>query len=265
LTRILATGESGTIGSFLPQEVLALDFRGDTFKSEIKQLIENEPFSIIHLAGIVGESLVQKSLDESWYVNVEKTAKLADFCLSGKLKKFFYISTSHVYSKSDNPISEQTRLGPMSAYSAQKLEAEIELTKIFQQCPHKLCILRVFSVLSLESRDYTLGAAINRAAADAEFKISNIDDERDFLHPRQISEIIIKLLCLEDLPQVINICSGTAMSVREAIQILAKHKNLKINPDQLTPGKSENPRIVGDATLLKSIIKLDRLEYKCFD
>lgn len=264
MTRILATGKSGTIGSFLPQEVLALDFRGDTFKSEIKQLIENEPFSIIHLAGIVGEKLVQKSLDESWSINVGKTAKLADFCLKGKLKKFFYISTSHVYSKSNNPITEQTPVGPMSVYSKQKLEAEIELTKIFQQFPHKLCILRVFSVLSLESRDYTLGAAIKRAAADAEFRISNIDDERDFLHPRQISEIIIQLLQLENLPQVVNICSGTAMSVGEAIQLLAKHKGIEISPDQLISGKSENPRIVGDASLLKSIIKLDSLEYKCF-
>jgi hypothetical protein len=55
------------------------------------------------------------------------------------------------------------------------------------------------------------------------------------------------------------------MSVGEAIQLLAKYKNIEISPDQLISGKSENPRIVGDASLLKSILKLDQLEYKCFN
>lgn len=265
MTKIFATGKSGTIGRFLPEEFIRIDFRTESFESEFQEYLGNEQFSVIHLAGIVGETRVTQNLVESQNVNVRKTAQMAEFCAKKKLKKFFYISTSHVYSKSEQPISELAPLDPRSEYSKQKLEAEIELAKIFNETPEKLCILRIFSVLSLESPDFTLGAAIRRAASNPEFKIINVDDQRDFLHPRQIIEILTKLVLLDDLPRVINICSGNAISVRDGIQQIVNQKNLRINDKQLIAGTSENPIIAGDATLLNSILLQDSTGYVCFD
>ncbi len=263
--RNLATGKKGTLGKFLPDYVIPIDFRSESLESGNMSDVMNERFNLIHLAGVVGESRVLQDIDESRRVNVDKTIQLANYCLHQKLNRFFYISSSHVYSTTLRPISEQAPINPTSEYAKQKIHTENSLKKIFIEFPEKLCILRVFSVLSIESQDFTLGAAIRKAATNNEYKIFNVDDERDFLHPRQIVEIILKLLIKQDLPQVINICSGTAMSVREVIQQIASHKDIKINPKQLIPGNSVNPRILGDATLLKTLIPHDHNRYKCFD
>lgn len=263
--KILATGKSGTLGRFLPEDIFGIDFRNETLNSELMKVAGEEQFSIIHLAGVVGESRVLRNLEESRHVNLVKTIQLAEYCVERSLQRFFYISTSHVYSKSNRPISELTQLDPLSEYSRQKLETEIQLTKIFQSFPEKLCILRVFSVLSYETKEYSLGAAIREAVLRSDFKIFNVDDERDFLHPYQIIQIILELIHIKDLPRVVNVCSGQAISVREGIQQVVRHKGLNIDPEQLIPGKSENPKIIGDSTLLNSILRHRPLGYKCFD
>lgn len=263
--KILATGKNGTIGRYLPQNIVDINFRNLSSKSQFVQVSELEPFSVIHLAGVVGEKRVLKNLNESQYVNVTKTVDLANYCMRKNLTKFLYISTSHVYSKSEKPISESSKLEPLTEYAKQKLSAEKSLTKIFEDFPEKLCILRVFSVLSLESGEDTLGATLMRSFSDPDAKVHNVDDQRDFLHPRQIAEIILKLAHIENLPPIINICSGIPMSIRDAIQVLSEHKELSINPQQLVGGHSDYPKILGDATLLKDILQEVELRFICSD
>jgi nucleoside-diphosphate-sugar epimerase len=96
--KTLANGRSGTIGKFISAGCLTLS--GDLESNE--QLLNFEKSAddqtvFIHLAGIVGNSLVEKDLSLSRRVNVLSTQELGEAALKKGIKKFIYVSSCHVY------------------------------------------------------------------------------------------------------------------------------------------------------------------------
>ena len=93
----VVTGKSGTIGRYFPTNTYSFksDLTSD-FSKELK-LISRSNFTITHCAGIVGNSSVMKNYDYSYLVNVTSTVELARLSLSMGIKKFVYVSSSHVY------------------------------------------------------------------------------------------------------------------------------------------------------------------------
>lgn len=259
----LATGITGTIGRHLPKETLRIscDLVDVSKTLDTSQFPKNSV--VTHLAGIVGPDLVANDLHFSHKVNVQGTLALAEKFLEHSIKRFIYISSSHVYSTTIELITESSKLDPQNLYAEQKLKAEDELQKLFQNSGAELVILRVFSVLDWDVADFTLGGLFRKIAlGDRNIRIKNGDDIRDFLTPKTIAESIEKVAACESISGILNLCSGSPTSVRDAALRMLNHLGTDHVRNIIDKGNSNVPRIVGNPSKFLLKFKIDALEWK---
>jgi len=258
-----ATGKSGTIGRHLSNKVqpLVVQLEQPDFILELPEFKKND--HLIHLAGIVGTNLVDRNTILSQKVNVQATKSLAEYFLQNDSGRFIYISTSHIYKKSQNVLIESSPLEPISNYAKQKFEAENILLDLFHHDPARLCILRVFSVLDWEVPEFSLGGAIAKLADyNSEFNLANSEDIRDFLTPGKIASVIEEVANNEQIYGILNICSGVGKSIAQAAQEMLNIIGVRIPKNRFLPGHSAMPYIVGSNSKLLSMVPELDLEWK---
>ena len=244
--QIFSTGGTGTIGRQLPKSVRPLEIRVDQHFSLNDKVKNFEDSSIIHLAGIVGETKV-KSLPESRKVNVEGSVNLAKQSYEAGLRKFVFVSTGHVYGRHEAAVTELTPVIPLSDYAKQKLEAEMRILEIYSKDPNRLVIARVFSLLDVGINDESLsGLAQKIIESQEETFIRNADDVRDFLDLHAVTRALLKLAISGTKFQTYNICSGRGLSIGEAMRMLLSSQ--KIDPTLVKDifGQSALPLLIGD-------------------
>ena len=250
----VVTGKSGTIGRYFPTNTYSFksDLTSD-FSEELK-LISKSNFTITHCAGIVGNFSVMKNYNHSYLVNVTSTVELARLSLKMGIKKFVYVSSSHVYESSRSIIDEGAKISPLNEYAHQKREAEVKLLEVFKDYPQQLLITRVFSLLDWGMKPTTLGGAVQKLLNGEISDIHNGEDQRDFLTPRSIATIL-HLLANSEASGILNVCSSKATKIRDAVAYMLKQRNRLDLLDRVHGGNSETPFIVGDNLGLKKICK----------
>jgi nucleoside-diphosphate-sugar epimerase len=254
MNTFFATGLTGTIGRHLDPSAIAvpIDLAADSFG--FSEITFPKDANLLHLAGIVGVKEVEKDVQLASRINVEGTKLLAEQFIRHSNGKFYYVSTSHVYDISDQPIVESFKLNPASIYAEQKLEAEQELQKIFSGEPERLCILRVFSVLDWDVAPFTLGGAIKRLAkGEIDFALKNTDDIRDFLTPSTIASALGMVVFSNKLNGVVNLASGVGTSVAQAAKRMLMEAGYELKPEALKQGNSSIPTLIADNSRLASI------------
>jgi nucleoside-diphosphate-sugar epimerase len=254
MSRIFATGVSGTIGKYFKDRVIPLNCDWENLKLENVPHIQKED-CILHLAAIVGPQNVSKDLTTSYKVNVEISKILARFAKNNEDSRFIYVSTSHVYARCDSLLTESSATDPNNIYAEQKLEAEEQISLIFRDCPEKFCIVRVFSVLDWDVPDFTLGGGIKKlTSANSNFTLKYIDDIRDFLTPRLIADTLIAIAKEARLTGIVNLSTATGITVKDAAIRMLEGSGYKLPLDRVTYGNSEYPYIVGDNSKLKAAL-----------
>lgn len=250
----VVTGKSGTIGRHFPAD--AYRFKSDLTSdlSEEIKLISKSNFNIIHCAAIVGNPLVLENLDYSYLINVTKTIELARLSLNAGVKKFVYVSTSHVYERSESLINEWSKISPLSEYAHQKREAEVKLTEVFKHYPQQLLIARVFSLLDWGMKSSTLGGAIEKLLLGEILSIDCGDDQRDFLTPKSTA-MMLYTLANSKASGVLNVCSSRAIKIKDAVAYMLNQKDGLDLVSRVREGNSDAPFIVGDNSELKKYIK----------
>lgn len=144
MKRVLITGASGFIGSFLVQHLLGFEIKTLSLKNPdwIHQALECDV--IIHCAGIAHAS---KSIPEETYhqVNCELTRQLFNKAIQEQIQQFIFLSTSLVFGEGHvGAIALNSPLQPVSAYAKSKLCAE---KFVLESCKIKTLILRLPLVL----------------------------------------------------------------------------------------------------------------------
>jgi nucleoside-diphosphate-sugar epimerase len=255
--KTFATGLSGTIGRHLLNSAIELQVRLDEIPEDAT--LELDGAQVIHLAGVVGEHRVTTDLNYSHRVNVIGTRNLANAVARSRAKKFVFVSTSHVYQLASDlkALSEESPVLPRGHYALQKLLGEQLVIEAFRSSPERLVIARVFSVLEHSQPPGTLGHTIEQLAVNSESTLSCADDERDFLSPRIIAEILLRLANTEDANGTFNVCSGIALSVRDAAQLVLGDAVFERVSSRVSPGRSTSPRIIGNPRRLLNRLKLD--------
>ena len=257
----VVTGKSGTIGRYFPTN--AYSFKSDLtsdFSKELK-LISKSNFTITHCAGIVGNSSVMKNYNYSYLVNVTSTVELARLSLRMGIKKFVYVSSSHVYESSRSIIDEGAKISPLNEYAHQKREAEVKLLEVFKDYPQQLLITRVFSLLDWGMKPATLGGAVQKLLNGEISDIHNGEDQRDFLTPRSTATIL-HLLANSEASGILNVCSSKATKIKDAVAYMLKQRNRLDLLDRVHGGNSETPFIVGDNLGLKKYLNDEDLTWK---
>jgi len=252
MKKLYSTGTTGTIGKHLPREVLPLKMDLSSKQEKFECIDFEKQANLLHLAGVVGPSEVLRNIEYARSVNIEGTGFLAKEFVKKSEGIFYYVSTSHVYAPSNDLISEVSPLAPANIYAEQKLEAEALLQDIFALEAHRLCIIRVFSVLDWDVAPYTLGGAI-RKLIDSDFILSNSADIRDFLTPKSIAGVVYEIATTHTQSRIINLCSGSGISVGEAAKKMLRESGFEVSEDKFSWESGSNPYVVGDNSRLKSL------------
>ena len=255
MSNIFATGTSGTIGKHFVSKVSAIDIdlRGPE-KAFIIPKISPSNF-VLHAAGIVGTAKVNSDPEQSYAINVNGSTKLAEFARDINIARFVFVSSAHVYAKTEKILTESSDINPTTLYAKQKFEAEKNIIEIFEGRKEKLCIVRVFSVLDWDSDDFTLGGAITRLTRlNLNETLINVDDVRDFLTPKQVANALVAITNKTSLTGIVNLCSGIGTSVLSAARKMLEVRGLPFPTERILRGKSDNPYIVGDNSKLTSYL-----------
>lgn len=251
---LYATGVSGTIGKHLPDSVRSISIDLSSDREDFRSIEFADDSNIIHLAGIVGPTMVERDIQYAHRVNVDGAKSLAAEFLDKSNGIFYYISTSHVYAPSLEILSENSSIRPVNLYAQQKREAEIALESIFATEIERLCIVRIFSVLDWDTAAFTLGGAVrNLASQDPNFILRNAADIRDFLSPKTIARVLFEMADTGTAPGVVNLCSGVGISVGGAAKQMLLESDILPDENKIVWEKSASPFVVGDNSLLRSL------------
>ena len=256
--KYLATGLTGTLGKKMNNNVLPAKIILGSGKLSDYFDPKKETITLINFGGIVGESKVSQDLQYSKKINVDATVRLAEEVVEVFGGNFIHISSSHVYGPQESIITESSPYNPQSNYAKQKMLAEQELLSRLGENNPQLVILRIFSVLGWDVADFTLGGAVNRILLGSDENISFCDDVRDFMTPTSIAKAVWTIANDEEVSGIFNLCTGSGMSVGAAVEEMLKVKNRHEKLNQLKPGNSHAPIIVGSNTkLLKTGLDLN--------
>ena len=139
--KILLVGATGLIGAEVFQklsgenEVVCLgrrpesDLKGDLSKPESLADLDLKGFeAVVHCAGVTDEDLKHRPA-EAFVQSTQGMNALIQRAIAGSVKRFVYVSTSHVYGPQQGVIDENTPANPLSDYAIAHYAAEQTLKR----------------------------------------------------------------------------------------------------------------------------------------
>jgi nucleoside-diphosphate-sugar epimerase len=245
---IYSTGSTGSIGRHLPS-VKSLDINLLEHERYIrKELIQCAPDVVIHLAAVTDHKEIDKNPEYSNQVNVVGTKKLYDAFASNGGKKFVFISSGHVYGRTDfgRFLTEDDDLNPLTTYAVQKAEVESYLLEKSKDSGVQIIILRVFSVVGTNMAGHYFASNILKSQKFEPVK--NALDVRDFLPVSTVAKMIYSVAnASKVMPIILNICSGVPSRIKDKVFDL----NPTWPPNSFIDSHSELPWLVGNPSLFK--------------
>jgi len=174
---------------------------------------------VVHTAGRVHvkEKPTEHSLEVFRNVNVIATKNLAEAAAAMNIKSFVFLSTVAVYGKdsTEEPISVDSPINPVTFYGQTKWEAEKNLQEIFRKNSTKLTILRPAMV-------YGKGAPGNFALIEKivqkgiPIPLGSVKNKRHFTHiDVLVDKIISSLFEVNDGKQIWLVADENSLSTKD--------------------------------------------------
>lgn len=266
--RIAITGASGTLGKILCARLNANSIGYSAYDGDIKNAEQvyswingADPDVFIHLAAMVAVQDVSDNPSLAMNTNALSMLHLLDGVKSLLHPCwFFYASSSHVYpdaclNEISLPVSENTPTDPISLYGATKLAGESIAKAMSKHYQIPLCIGRIFSFYHHTQPESFLVPSLSRkiqeAAAGSQLELHNPDAIRDFLDAEMVVDAILWLSALR-AEGIINIASGSGISVREIAKMISMHASKEIHFVESKAGAKS--ALVGDVRRLSELI-----------
>jgi UDP-glucose 4-epimerase len=201
---------------------------------------------VIHLAGrkSVGES-VDKPL-AYWDANLGGTLDILRAMRYCNVPRIVFSSTASVYAESDEPVTEDDPVAPMSPYGASKLAAERLIADYATSAGVKYAILRYFNVAGCsnsalgDTSEDNLVPRVIRALLANEYPVIFGDDYptsdgtavRDYIHVADLAEAHVTIARrIDALPRnTYNLGTGRGSTVREIIERLIEASGKTVEP-----------------------------------
>ena len=214
------------------------------------------PDYVVHLAGmshVVGEAL------PFYQVNVLGTESLLTAIKRAGLmpKKILIASSANIYGQTPkSPIGEDEPAMPVNHYGISKVAMELLVRQWFTQLP--IAISRPFNYTGPGQSEAFVFAKLAGAFRRREpsIRLGNVKVARDLSDVKFVVEAYYRLLLSPFAGDVVNICSGRPIAVRDALDILGEltghDPRIEVDPELVRGNDIE--LMVGDPTRLHSII-----------
>ncbi|MHA1797335.1 MAG: NAD-dependent epimerase/dehydratase family protein [Candidatus Helarchaeota archaeon] len=166
---------------------------------DIQCLLENliDFDVVIHLAAIVGDAACQIDPKTSEETNFISTKLIAEICKYRKIPRLIFASTCSVYGASDNLLSEESAVNPLSIYAQTKLQSENELIRLADK-NFSPCIFRIATIFGPSPRmrfDLVINTLTARAIKDRKIPIFSGEQWRPNIHIEDLARAYI--LCIK--------------------------------------------------------------------
>ena len=286
--RILITGVTGFAGPYLAEHIRCVEPSAELFglvwgelESEVKQLLRphvqlipgdlTDPASVSEATkkarpDVVFHLAAASSVVDSWSeasttfeVNALGTVNLFEAIRSlGIAPTTVVASSADVYGRAGNgPLTEDLPLEPVSPYGVSKAALELVAYQYYVSANIPTVRLRLFNHTGPRQPDRFVASSltkqiveIERRLRPPELSVGNLDVQRDFNDVRDIARAYWSAATLANPGTVYNVCSGTAVSIRELIDMLLTLIGASVEPvvDSTRVRDTDIPTLVGDRT-----------------
>lgn len=263
----LSTGETRRLAEHIPF------YRMDIHQSDdlAKTLARHKVDTVIHAAA---NTSIAKSIADpraTIYDNIEGTRSLLTAMEGSYVRHLIFSSSAAVYGAPVAiPVSEDAPCLPLSPYGASKLEGETMIRAALSNRAVTYALLRYFNVAGADPENeigQRLDASdlITRACGAAKGlvpdfciygdKYPSIDGTavRDFIHLKDLGQIhlgVLEALWAGGKSMVLNCGSGTPITVRQVVDILARVTGQSIIYEFAENRDGDIPIMVADTTQL---------------
>ncbi|MBM3971212.1 MAG: NAD-dependent epimerase/dehydratase family protein [Planctomycetes bacterium] len=220
---VLVVGGAGYIGSILARQLLDAGYRVRVLDLELfgtKSLADvldhprlevmNGDFrnigdavralrgmdAVCHLAAIVGDPACALDRDTTIAVNYAAAKMMAQLAKANGVTKFVFASTCSVYGDSEDIMSEDSPLNPVSLYATTKIDAERALLDTADS-DFQPTILRFATAYGWSHRprfDLVANLFSAQAVTDKKIRVFNGEQWRPFVHTRDIARACVLTL-----------------------------------------------------------------------
>jgi dTDP-4-dehydrorhamnose reductase len=233
--RIGITGGNGILGRELQESfkihhpgfaIGALE--GDIFDQDGLRAWANafRPNVVIHLAAVVPTNQFSSESSAAFRINALGPSAVAtevSSVMGAGLRRFVYVSSSHVYQSAEGSIDESGSTAPASLYGKSKLEGEVRLLAAAKSLPANVVVARLFSIFSpLQRPPFLYPSLRERIALSTEgqkISVSGWNHTRDFL-PAWFAADLLAELCLTRFEGLVNVGSAIPRTVADFAEAL---------------------------------------------
>jgi len=226
---------------------------------------ETKPTHVFHNAAIINQKLDLAGLRSSMKVNFFGTYNLLSSLITTPLQSFIFTSSSEVYGSNQSPFHEDLPLKPTSPYSISKASAEMLVSAFSSEnnIPHT--IIRPFNVFGEgQSTSMLIPHLFTLLVNGKDIDVTKGEQTRDSNYVSDICEgLILASNSTEAIGEIINLCSGVELSIKELIHKIINISGIKAKPNfgAIPYRKNEIWRMYGDTkksnTLLNWKPKVD--------
>lgn len=291
---IFLTGGAGYIGSVAAQTLLNEDHHvtvydalytghrqavpeGATFvqadladQDTLKEVIQGQKFdAVMHFAAFIEAGESMENPGKYYDNNLINSARLIEAATRAGIDKFVLSSTAAVYQSSDQPLDEDSPLGPVNVYGHTKLMIEQILDWYRETKGLHYAALRYFNAAGAvpgrgeahqpESHLIPLVLQVALGQRD-DIKIFGTDYPtpdgtciRDYIHITDlVSAHLLALDALQDRDKLVyNLGNGKGYSVREVIETAREVTGHPIPAEDSPRRPGDSPRLVASSDLIR--------------
>jgi nucleoside-diphosphate-sugar epimerase len=152
--------------------------------------------SIVHLAAIVGDPACAQDHETALQVNYAATRLLVEVAKGHGIQRFVFASSCSVYGASEDFLTEDSPVNPISLYARTKVDSEIALLKASDRS-FRPTILRLATVFGLSSRprfDLVVNLLTAKACQGHPITVFNGEQWRPFIHVTDVADGLLKVL-----------------------------------------------------------------------